>query len=97
MALFPEHSDEYEARHNPIWPELAQILKSHGVNNYSIFVSPDGDRLFGYAEVESEERWKAVASTPVCQKWWAHMAEVMPTNFDNSPRSVPLREVFHLI
>jgi L-rhamnose mutarotase len=29
--------EEYENRHNPIWPELEKVLKDHGFSNYSIF------------------------------------------------------------
>ena len=87
---------EYERRHNPIWPELEATLRAHGVRNYSIFLHAETRRLFAYAEIESEERWQAIAQTEVCRRWWAHMRELMPANADASPVSVPLREVFHL-
>jgi L-rhamnose mutarotase len=29
------------------------------------------------------------------QKWWAHMADIMEVNPDNSPVRVPLKQVFH--
>ena len=29
-------------------------------------------------------------------KWWAYMKDIMETNPDNSPVTVPLQEVFHL-
>ena len=47
-------------------------------------------------EVESEERWQAIASTDVCRRWWRHMREIMPSNPDDSPVSRELREVFHV-
>ena len=53
-------------------------------------------QLFTYAEIEDEDQWAAIASTEVCQKWWKHMAEIMPSQADCSPLSTPLREVFHL-
>lgn len=87
---------EYEKRHTPIWPELEAVLKAHGVHNYSIFLDAASGRLFGYAEIESEERWEAIGQTAECRRWWAHMADLMPSNPDNSPVSLPLREVFHL-
>jgi len=87
---------EYEKRHNPIWPELEATLKAHGVHNYSIFLHPATRQLFGYAEIESEEQWAAIADTAICRKWWAHMRELMPSNPDNSPVSEPLRQVFHI-
>jgi L-rhamnose mutarotase len=96
MSVNAGAEEEYERRHRPIWDELADVLKAHGVHNYSIFLHPETRQLFGYAEIESEERWAAIASTEVCQRWWKHMADVMPANPDSSPVSAPLREVFHL-
>ena len=96
MSLNEGQRDEYERRHNPIWPELESTLKAHGVSNYSIFLHEQTHQLFGYAEVESEERWNAIADTAICQKWWEHMSDLMATNPDNSPASVELAEVFHI-
>ncbi len=96
MLVHPGKEEEYERRHNPIWPELEETLKSHGVASYSIFLHPGTRQLFAYAEVESEERWKAVARTEVCRKWWASMKELMPSNPDDSPVSEELKEVFHI-
>jgi L-rhamnose mutarotase len=33
---------------------------------------------------------------PVMKKWWAYMKDIMETNPDNSPLSIPLKNVFHL-
>jgi L-rhamnose mutarotase len=96
MSVSAGHEVEYERRHRPIWAELEQALKSHGVHNYSIFLHPETRQLFGYAEIESEDRWNAIARTEACRKWWAYMTDVMPSNPDNSPISAPLKEVFHL-
>ena len=96
MSVNAGAEEEYEKRHNPIWPELERVLKDHGVSNYSIFLHPETRQLFGYAEIESEEQWAAIASTEICQRWWKHMSDVMPSNADHSPVSTPLREVFHL-
>lgn len=87
---------EYEKRHRPIWTELEQVLKAHGVHNYSIFLHPQTRQLFGYVEIEDEARWAAIAATPACQRWWRFMGDVMPSNPDHSPVSQDLREVFHL-
>jgi len=95
MSVKAGQEEEYERRHQPIWPELEAVLKEHGVHNYSIFLHPATRQLFGYAEIEDEERWNAIAQTDVCRKWWAHMRDLMPSNPDNSPQSADLREVFH--
>ena len=96
MSVNAGEEAEYERRHRPIWKELEDVLKAHGVHSYSIFLHPQTRQLFGYAELEDEKRWNAIASTDVCRRWWAHMKEVMPSNPDNSPVSLELREVFHL-
>ncbi len=96
MSVNPGQEKEYEKRHRPIWPELEAVLKQHGVHNYSIFLHAETRQLFAYAEIEDEARWQAIAQTPECQKWWRHMGDIMPGNPDHSPKSAPLREVFHL-
>jgi L-rhamnose mutarotase len=96
MSVHPGHEDEYERRHRPIWPELEKTLKDHGVHNYSIFLHPQSRQLFAYVEIEDEARWSAIAKTDVCQRWWQHMADLMPAKSDSSPVSTELREVFHI-
>jgi L-rhamnose mutarotase len=96
MMVNPDRHEEYEKRHNPIWPELEEILKEHGVLSYSIFLLPETNQLFAYAEIEDEEKWNSVADTAICKKWWAYMKDIMPSNPDNSPTSRELREVFHI-
>ena len=96
MSVNAGQEAEYERRHRPIWRELEETLVRHGVRSYSIFLDPVTRDLFGYAEIESEERWAAIASTDVCRRWWRHMKEVMPANADDSPVSSELREVFHI-
>lgn len=96
MQVHPGHEQEYARRHQPIWDELAATLRAHGSHNYSIFHDPKTHQLFGYVEIESEERWAAVAQTDVCQRWWKFMGDIMPSNPDHSPVSRGLNEVFHL-
>ncbi len=96
MYVNADQHAEYEKRHRPIWKELEDVLKAHGVSNYSIFLDERRNQLFGYAEIEDEARWNAIANTEICKKWWKHMASVMPSNPDNSPVSEALREVFHM-
>lgn len=96
MWVNPDQHKEYEKRHNPIWPELHKVLKDHGVHNYSIYLDPDTHCLFAYAEIESEKQWAAIAKTGICKKWWKYMKDIMPSHPDNSPKSKPLKEVFHI-
>lgn len=96
MQVNPYAHAEYQRRHSPIWPELEAELKAHGAHNYSIFLDEKRHLLFGFVEIESEARWNAVAQTEVCQRWWKNMADVMPSNADNSPVTDELNEVFYL-
>jgi L-rhamnose mutarotase len=96
MTLKPGNQAEYERRHQPIWAELQEVLKSHGVSNYSIFLHRQTEQLFAYAEIESEELWARIAETDACRRWWAFMKDLMLTHTDDSPVAIVLDEVFHL-
>lgn len=96
MSVTAGREAEYERRHSPIWPELETVLLDQGVRTYSIFLDPVTGDLFAYAEIEDEERWRAIASTDVCRRWWRSMRELMPSNADDSPVARDLREVFHI-
>ena len=96
MSVHPDRQAEYAQRHNPIWRELEETLLAHGVHSYSIFLEESTSELFAFVELESEERWKAIAATDVCQRWWKYMRDIMPSHPDNSPRSQELQEVFHI-
>ena len=96
MSVHKDQHAEYARRHNPIWKDLENTLLEHGVRSYSIFLDPTTSELFAYAEIESEERWNAIAATPVCKRWWSYMRELMPSNPDDSPVSEELDEVFHI-
>ena len=96
MRVHDGHAAEYERRHRPIWADLERVLFEHGVRHYSIFIDERTNDLFGYAEIEDESRWQAIAETEVCRRWWRHMREIMPANPDDSPVSQGLREVFHI-
>lgn len=96
MSVNAGQEKEYARRHQPIWQELADVLRANGVHNYSIHLHPETRQLFAYAEIEDEARWQAIANTDVCKRWWKHMGDVMPSNPDNSPVAHSLTEVFHL-
>ena len=75
MSVNPGAEEEYEKRHNPVWPELEKVLKDHGVSNYSIFLHPETHQLFGYAEIENEEQWASVALAEACQRCSQRMGD----------------------
>jgi L-rhamnose mutarotase len=96
MKLKPGCADEYKKRHDEIWPELKTLLKESGVSEYSIFLDRETDILFAVQNQDGESSSQDLGENPVIQKWWKYMADIMETNTDNSPVSVPLKEVFYL-
>ena len=98
IQVKPGMAAEYERRHNPIWPELADVLKRHGVSNYSIFLREETGELFGSLEVADEALFARIAETEVGQRWWRYMTEMLVSNAPDSPKAKEemLREVFHL-
>ncbi len=96
MKLYPGRAEEYARRHNALWPEMRDMIHEYGGHNYSIYLDPETNVLYGYIEIEDEARWAASADTPINRKWWDYMADIMDTNPDNSPVSTDLLPVFHL-
>lgn len=96
MKLYEGKEAEYEKRHNQLWPEMKEMIKEYGGKNYTIFLDRETSTLFGYIEIDSEEKWNKSANTDICQKWWKYMSDIMETNPDNSPVSIDLQKVFHL-
>ncbi|WP_461639180.1 L-rhamnose mutarotase [Labilibaculum euxinus] len=96
MHLNEGQKEEYKKRHNELWPELKQLLKEAGVNEYSIFIDEETNTLFAFQKLSSNGGSQDLGQTEVVKKWWKFMADIMKTNADNSPVSVPLEEVFYL-
>ena len=96
MQLKPGVEEEYKRRHDEIWPELARELSASGISDYSIFLDEPSGRLFAVQKLSDDNAAAALPETDIVKKWWAYMADLMDTHPDNSPVSLPLREVFHL-
>jgi L-rhamnose mutarotase len=96
MKLFPGKIVEYKRRHDEIWPELTSLLKETGIQEYSIFLDEETLGLFGVLKIDKAESLDELPKHPVMKKWWTYMNDIMESNADDSPVSVPLREVFYL-
>ncbi len=96
MHLYPGKAEEYQRRHQELWPEMKEMIHEYGGHNYSIYLDTETNVLFGYLEVEDEETWAKSADTAINRKWWDYMADIMDTNSDNSPVCTDLKPVFHL-
>ncbi|WP_343039449.1 L-rhamnose mutarotase [Microvirga makkahensis] len=96
MQLNPGMEEEYRRRHDEIWPELAELLKDAGVEDYSVHLDRETNILFAVLWRPAGDNMAELPNHPVMKRWWAHMADIMATNPDNSPVEVPLVTVFHM-
>jgi L-rhamnose mutarotase len=97
MKLFPGYATEYKKRHDEIWPELSALLKATGISEYSIFLDEESNSLFGILKIEDAQLLDNLPLQPILQKWWVYMGDIMESNPDHSPVSVPLTEVFFML
>ncbi len=96
MRIYEGQAAEYKRRHDEIWDEMKDMIRSYGGHNYAIYLDEETCMLYANIELEDEERWAKSADDPTCRKWWDYMADIMETNPDNSPVSVDLTPVFYL-
>ncbi len=96
MKLIKGNETEYKRRHDEIWPELKQLLKEHGLQDYSIFLDAETASLFAVMKVENPALLDELPKHLVMRKWWTYMKDLMLTNSDESPVAEPLIEMFYL-
>ena len=96
MKMLPGFKEEYRRRHDEIWPGLVKLLKNEGIGNYSIFLDEETNTLFAYQEQSGDSSSQDLGQTEIVQKWWKYMADIMETNPDYSPVSIPLEQVFYM-
>lgn len=96
MQLYKGFEAEYKKRHEEIWPELSLLLKESGVSEYSIFLDETTNSLFGVLKADDPKVLDSLPTKEIMQRWWKYMGDIMESNPDNSPVSIPLEEVFYL-
>jgi L-rhamnose mutarotase len=96
MKMIPGFKEEYRKRHNEIWPELVRLLKNESIGNYSIFLDEETNTLFAYQEQSGASSSQDLGDTEIVKKWWKYMSDIMETNPDNSPVTIPLEQVFYM-
>ena len=96
MQLIKGNEAEYKKRHDEIWPELADLLKKAGIQEYYIFLDEVTLALFAFQKLGAGADTSGLASLPIMKKWWDYMADLMEVNPDNSPKVVACPEIFRL-
>ena len=96
-VIKPGMLEEYKRRHDNIWPEMKQLLKSAGIRNYTIWNT--GNELFGYYECEKGVDFaaKTQAQSEIVDRWNEYMKDVMTMELDPETGAQPkLTQVFFL-
>ena len=96
MKLKPGFEAEYKKRHDEIWPELSSEISKAGVSDYSIYLDEETLTLFAFQKLSEVNTAEDLPRNPMVRKWWDYMADIMYVNQDNSPVSVPMKEVFYM-
>ena len=96
MILNQGQRDEYQRRHDMIWPELVTLLKSAGVSDYSIWLDEETSHLFAVLKRPLDHGMDRLPAEAVMRRWWDHMADIMAVDADNMPVQVPLVRMFHM-
>jgi L-rhamnose mutarotase len=81
LTLRPGKYEAYKRAHDEIWPELAEGMR---VNDVSMAIYRDINRLFVFAAAPSEAHWNRSRQDPILAKWDKSMAEFLETNADGS-------------
>ena len=96
--------DEYIKRHDEIWPEMVEVLKSAGICNYSIYFYDDPDDtydgdVFGYYECEKgiDYPGKYQAESEVVDRWDESMQGILILEKDEKTGAQKqMKQVFRL-
>jgi len=91
--------EEYQLRHQAVWPEMLAALQRTGWHNYSLFLRDDG-LLFGYFETPDsfQAALDGMAREDINAKWQTLMAPYFEnlSGAQADQSMLELTEVFHL-
>jgi len=96
MKLHAGCEAEYKRRHDALWPELADLLKQAGIEEYSIFLDQETGDLIGCLRTRDPAQLDQLPAMTIMQKWWDYNKDLMDTHPDHSPVTRRLTEVFYL-
>lgn len=95
MELAKGQGAFYRQRHDAIWPDLVSLLREAGIGDYSIFLHEPTDSLFAVLTLAPGHTMDQLPLHPVMQRWWQHMADLMPPG-PNGPPAEHLPCMFHM-
>jgi L-rhamnose mutarotase len=87
--------EEYERRHQDVWPELLRVLSESGVRNYTLFRRGRGIVAYCECHPDAATAFGAVGRTEVNTKWANWFADLIEDLTDENGQLNYAREVWH--
>lgn len=96
MEIIPGREEEYQRRHDQIWPDMVAALREAGVRNYSLFRR--GTTVVAYAEChpDAATAFGNVGATEVNRRWAQWFEDVLAEHTDADGDLIEANEVWHL-
>lgn len=96
FEIYPGKEQEYERRHDEIWPEMVDALKDSGFSNYTLFRR--GLRIIGYVEChpDRDTAFETMGATEVNQRWAESFEDIIVDLTDEEGNLKWAEEVWHL-
>ena len=97
FQIRPGTLEEYQRRHDEIWPELVTELKDAGLSNYTLFKFDD-ERIIGYVECEPDAAtcFATLAHADVNARWSTWFEDIIVSLTDDEGNMHSLPEIWHL-
>lgn len=96
MQLRDGAVEEYERRHQQVWPALQADLYSAGWRNYSLFRR--GLTVHGYAEChpDVDAAQRGMSSSEANAEWQAWFSDVIEEIVDDEGHLITARQLWHM-
>lgn len=94
IEIFTGTEEQYDAKHDEIWPEMEDALLRSGYVNYSLFRS--GITVIGYVECHPNiaEAGRKMSLEPISKLWNDSMSGII--NYQKTDLLPVFTEVWHL-
>jgi L-rhamnose mutarotase len=96
MTIKPGAEEEYERRHDELWPELAAAISAAGISNYTLFRR--GLQVVGYWECvpDAPTALRRISETEVDRRWTESMSDLIDEEVGEDGLPLVCNELWHL-
>ena len=96
FEIYPDKKEEYQRRHDEIWPELVQVIIDSGMKNYSIFRRDTLIIVYAECHPNTHAAFAKANASEVTARWSDWFQDVI-VEMDGGDGDLELaEEVWHL-